>query len=73
MKRERYTREYGGVLVSSKNYQAILDSEGKDSVDFHNKHLKAYIKGKLIFKHGKNEDGDPVFHRVEQKVSINKK
>ena len=73
MKRERYTREYGGILVSSKNYQELLQTEGEDAIKFHKKHLKAYIRGKRVFTYGKNEDGDPIFHMVEQKISIIKK
>lgn len=68
--KQKYTRSYGGVIVSSHNYQEVLKAEGKDKVDFHNKHLKAYIKGRRTFKHGKDKFGEPIYHIVDQKYEI---
>jgi hypothetical protein len=45
------TREYLGVTITSKNYREILEKEGRDGINFHTKHLRAYLKGKTTFRH----------------------
>lgn len=33
---------------------------------FDKKHLKAYLRGNFLFGHGRNKDGSPTMHEVEQ-------
>jgi hypothetical protein len=48
----KYTRQYLGITITSQNYREILDREGRDGINFHTKHLRAYLKGKKSFKSG---------------------
>lgn len=70
----KYNREFLGTLITSENYSQILLEKGRDEINFHNKHLRAYKRGKEMFTHGIriNEQGDklgPMFHKVQEKVS----
>ena len=76
IKRARKDREYLGTIVTHSNYRDLLSAEGKDKIDFHKKHLKAYIQGKDSFYHGSTIPADitekprPILHYVEQSWSI---
>lgn len=72
--KQKDTREFLGTLVTAKNYNEIMTKEGRDGINFHNKHLRAYKQGKTYFTHGirVNEDGDklgPMIHQVQQKLT----
>lgn len=75
MKKTKSSRKYLGTFIDSSNYKEILEKEGKFALNFHKKHLKAYIKGHDRFKHGKEVDKDgiktnrPAWHTVQQEVS----
>lgn len=62
MKKQTYTRQYLGVTITAENYREILEKEGRSGINFHTKHLKAYLKGNDKFRHGfmRNEEGKPV-------------
>lgn len=69
---EIFSRKYLGVTITSKNYNQILKEEGRNGINFHAKHLKAYLQGKKIFPHGykRNKDGSKTlqFHKVKQRL-----
>ena len=70
----KYNREYLGVLITTQNYSDILKREGRDQINFHNKHLRAYKKGKTHFVHGirideKGEKLGPAIHPVQAKLT----
>lgn len=77
MKELKITREFLGDLVTSESYRRIKPKEIKESIQrsFHNKHLKAYLKGKDEFQDGWQhfEDGSkkPIFYPVQQKFTVN--
>lgn len=71
----RYDREFLGTLITKENYNEILEKEGRDGRNFHNKHLRAYKQGKTHFVHGirVNEKGEylgPMIHPVQQKLTL---
>ena len=70
VKKPKYEREYLGVTITAKNYREILEKEGREGINFHTKHLRAYIKGMVTFTHGfkKNEDGSTKLDRFGFKV-----
>jgi hypothetical protein len=45
------SRQYLGTTITASNYREILDREGRDGINFHTKHLRAYLKGKKQFRH----------------------
>jgi len=51
MEKQKYTRKYLGVTITAQNYKEILEKEGRDGINFHTKHLKAYLAGKQTFRH----------------------
>lgn len=57
-------KKFNGVLVTSLNYKQLLEEGGRDLINYHNKHLKAYLKDENWFQHGRNEDGSPKYHPV---------
>ncbi len=69
----KYDRKYLGVTITGENYKEILLSAGRDSINFHSKHLNAYLKGRDTFTHGWVVDlnGFPIrkqVHQVQQKL-----
>ena len=69
----KYNRVYLGTIVTGANFKEIVEKEGRDAINFHNKHLRAYIKGKSHFTHGrlhneKGEDIGPAIHAVKEKL-----
>jgi hypothetical protein len=69
--KKKTSRKYLGVLVTADNYRALL-ADG--DINFHRKHLKAYIRGVDEFAHGwnYNEDGDRIskrYFKVQQEIS----
>lgn len=81
MKNLKIDREYLGVTVTAKNYREIVGpkgsetEEGRQDLRFHEKHLRAYLKGKDSFTHGwvKDEEGNtvgPQFHDVQQEFTV---
>lgn len=75
MRRTRHGRSYLGTIVTASNYREILSAEGKDKIEFHKKHLKAYIQGKSTFYHGFTipaditEKAKPIMHFVDQEYT----
>lgn len=63
-------REFQGVIITKENYRAILNSEGRQSINYHNKHLKAYLNGHDRFSHGKYVDGTTKWFPVLQKINL---
>lgn len=63
-------KKFNGVLVTSKNYSELLKEGGRDLINYHNKHLKAYLRDEQFFKHGFGEDGEPKFHPVLKQYVI---
>lgn len=45
------SRRYLGTTITASNYREILEKEGRDGINFHTKHLRAYLKGKKTFRH----------------------
>jgi len=76
MKELKITREYLGVTVTAENYREInpKDKPNRDLRNYHNKHLRAYLKGHDTFQHGwvRHEDGSksPNIFNVEQKFTV---
>lgn len=71
----KYNREYLGIVVSQESYREILDKEGRDGINFHNKHLRAYLQGKEHFSHGirVNDKGEKLgiaWHPVKSKINL---
>lgn len=54
---EKLERSFGGKTEGFKN---------KEEQRFEQKHLKAYLRGDKIFKHGYLPNGDPAFHTVKE-------
>lgn len=67
-------RQYLGEIITSQNYKEILEKEGREGINFRNKHLKMYERGVDSFYHGKEEDenGDlrPRLNSVEQRMTL---
>lgn len=64
-------RKYKGVTITQANYRDVLQKEGRDGINFHTRHLEAYLKGQEFFRHGyrKDKDGNtisPHWHLVKQ-------
>lgn len=55
-KKTKYERSYDGVTITQQNYKEILEKEGRDGVNFHTRHLEAYLKGQKFFTHGYEKD-----------------
>lgn len=55
----KYERSYLGTTITAANYRQILNEGGRSAINYHNKHLRAYLKGKKTFTHGfeKDENG----------------
>lgn len=71
----KYDREFLGIIITPDNYAEILKRGGRDEINFHNKHLRAYKQGKVTFTHGVrvNEEGEklgPMFHQVQVKLNL---
>lgn len=65
----RYEREYLGTTITAQNYKEIRDKkDGRQQINFHNKHLRAYLRGYDRFTFGVDNDGDPIFHKVQQQI-----
>lgn len=67
-------RQYMGTTVTQANYREILEKEGREGINFHEKHLKAYLKGFKRFTFGwiRDEKGqrlEPKWHIVKQKIT----
>jgi len=45
------SRRYLGVTITAENYREILEADGRDGINFHAKHLRAYLQGKTTFRH----------------------
>ncbi len=68
IRRMKAERKYLGVTITAENYREILEKEGRDGINFHTKHLRAYLKGSKTFRHKwmrkpeivENERGEPV-------------
>lgn len=48
---KQYERAYLGITITAQNYREILAKEGRDGINQHTKHLKAYLKGKKWYRH----------------------
>lgn len=83
--KSEYTRQYHGVTITQENYREILNKEGRNGINFHTKHLKAYLQGKKSFNHDfeRSPEGEilrdnwgqriPKVHRVHASLRRNKK
>jgi hypothetical protein len=65
--RKSPTRKFGGSVITKDNYREILNQGGRDLINFHNKHLKAYLNGKTFFYHGRDAKGEKILRIVQQK------
>lgn len=63
-------KRFNGVLVTSENYRQLLEEGGRDLINFHNKHLRAYLRDEQWFRHGIEEDGQPKMHPVLKQYVI---
>ncbi len=71
----KYDRQFLGTVVSQENYREILEKEGRDGLNYHNKHLRAYKQGKTQFSHGirVNEKGEYLgiaWHPVKAELTV---
>lgn len=57
-------REFTGVIITAENYKEILEKEGREGINFHNKHLRSYKKGYERFSFGRDAKGILIFHKV---------
>ena len=82
--RIRYDRKYLGITVTASNYRELMElakADGKDprhEINYHTRHLEAYLKGNPTFKHGfrYDKDGDvigPAIFRVMSELKIREK
>jgi len=85
-KKPTHERRYLGITVTAENYRelmslAIADKKNpRHEINYHTRHLEAYLKGKETFRHGYrirvNEDGEvetlgPAYFKVMQEwISI---
>lgn len=63
-KKQVVRKKFNGVVVTSSNYSSLMEEGGRDIINYHNKHLKAYKKDENWFSHGRNEDGTAKMHPV---------
>lgn len=82
MSKAKYTRQYLGVTITSENYRDILSKEGRYGINFHSKHLKAYLRGDSYFTYDfeRDEEGNvrrnafgqriPKEHKVLQQLIV---
>jgi hypothetical protein len=61
----KYERKYLGVTITSQNYREILQKEGREGINFHNKHLKAYLKGWDSFQFGYETFVNPETNKLQ--------
>lgn len=64
---------YTGVTITKENYREVLEKEGRSGINFHAKHLAAYLKGYTQFAFGRQWDNIlaryiPTYHPVQQQV-----
>lgn len=75
----KFERRYLGTTVTAKNYRELMKlaiEDGKDprhEINYHTRHLEAYLKGKEVFKHGFRRDKEgkiigPATFRVMQEL-----
>lgn len=80
MSKAKYDRQYLGITVTAQNYRELMDAAIKDGknpryeINYHNKHLKAYLKGRDTFTYGfrYDEDGNkvgPAIFKVQEKLT----
>lgn len=70
----QYTRNYLGVTITGDNYREILSKEGRKGINFHTRHLEAYLSGNEQFPFGRKWNDfwmkwEPIFHKVKQKLT----
>lgn len=63
-------KKFNGVLVTSLNYKQLLEEGGRNLINFHNKHLRAYLRDEQWFRHGVDEEGQPKMHPVLKQYVI---
>lgn len=64
-------RSFKGITITAENYREIMELGGRHELNYHARHLEAYLKGKEIFRHGFRRDKKgkvigPAFHKVQQ-------
>lgn len=77
-----FERRYKGVTVTAQNYRELMEAAEKagfnprHEINYHTRHLEAYLKGKKSFKHGWRYDeegritGPAIFQVQEEWVKV---
>jgi hypothetical protein len=68
-----HERRFTGITVTAANYRELLEKGGRHEMNYHSRHLEAYLAGKEVFKHGFRYDEKgkvlgPKFYRVMQEL-----
>lgn len=77
----KYDRKYLGITITGANYREIMNAAIADNknprheINYHTRHLEAYIKGQDKFRHGwrVNKDGEvtgPAYFKIMQELTI---
>lgn len=56
MSKAKFIKRYLGVTITADNYREILNKEGRYGINFHTKHLKAYLRGDTHFNYDYERD-----------------
>lgn len=79
MQKKKYERKYLGITVTAQNYRELMDAAIKDKksprheINYHTRHLEAYLQGKTSFRHGFRRDKNgralgPAYFKVMQEL-----
>lgn len=79
-KKPTHTRQYLGITVTAENYRELMEAAKADGkpprheINFHTRHLEAYLKGNEFFRHGNKYDKEgkivgPAFFKVKQELT----
>ena len=77
----KYDRKYLGVTVTAENYRELIalavaaKLNPRHEINYHTRHLEAYLKGKTSFTHGFKRDKEgkaisPAIFKVMQELTI---
>lgn len=78
-KKVKYDRKYLGITVTKENYRELMQKAidagmpPRHEINYHTRHLKAYLKGKTEFRHGYrySEEGKiigPAYFKVMEEL-----
>lgn len=72
MEKKEYDREYLGITITAQNYREVLKKEGRMGINFHNKHLRCYLRGDKKFTFGCERDENGTLIRDKWNLRVPK-